>query len=173
MQSHKQRKGKEEDKSSVRKHTNLLSSYFSTFDCCFHWSINLRSLDSQDETHIFPSIIAMKRLSIFRLEDAYLKMSSSVPDAWFSVPARRISMAKEWTSTKNALCLVRESKSKSPFLSKCSRYNNSKLTARWKIVPTQDSAWGLLQTRIRDTAFLLMHSSPFLHGRLLKSDRKK
>lgn len=60
------------ERKSVRKHTNLHSSYFSTFHCCFHQSIYHRSIDAYDETHYIniPSILGMKRLSIVRLQDA-------------------------------------------------------------------------------------------------------
>lgn len=58
----------------------------------------------------------MKRLSIVRLQEAYLKMPSSVLDACFPVAARRISIAKE-EHPCNALFRAIQSKSKLPFLS--------------------------------------------------------
>ena len=109
--------------------------------------------------HEFPSILGMRRLSIVLLQDIYLRMPSSVPDACFSVAARRISMVKERTSTQRRY-VSPEKVSLNCHPEQWPRYNNSKLTVRLKIVLTQDSTWGLLQTRIRDTAILPINSYP-------------
>lgn len=122
----------------------ILSWYVSTFHCYFHRSINHRYLDTHDETHSCSQVSfdpwheAIVNSSFTRClsQNAFIR-------AWrmlFCRSPSHISMVKQRTSTERRY-VSSEKVSLNRHSLQWSRYNNSKLTARLKIVLTQDSTW--------------------------------